>query len=230
MRVFTVGNQYAEKGIAFRESPYPCIEIGEEGRGRTLTRVAVARSFFEALKAEKKKTLERTSVLKLQDQTLILAEERNPDDRRALALVQISAGFRGSTKWTAANDDMAVCQNSERHRNGYGNCSSCGVTWPEGQDHPAGKTLHMWGTFPSPGVKVIAEGYCAQGDAGYAGGHAEKLLIMEPCSAFRIVRLGRLYGVPSRRYVRWTGEVMEVGSWDELFPPSERAAEEAEEV
>ncbi len=46
--------------------------------------------------------------------------------------------------------------------------------------------------------KLIAEGRCAQGDAGRMGGGPEYLLALRPGARFSIQRLGRLYGAPGR--------------------------------
>jgi len=58
---------------------------------------------------------------------------------------------------------------------------------------------------PHPGapepLRVIAEGYCAQGGAGRMGGGPEILAAVKPGS-FELYRRGRLYGAP--RIVRVT--------------------------
>lgn len=46
--------------------------------------------------------------------------------------------------------------------------------------------------------KLIAEGRCAQGDAGRMGGGPEYLLALKPGTRFSIQRQGRLYGSPGR--------------------------------
>lgn len=47
------------------------------------------------------------------------------------------------------------------------------------------------------GCRIISEGWKAQGDAGYAGGGPEYLLIIPNGVTVEIVRTGRLYGAPS---------------------------------
>ena len=228
MRAFTVTDKYAKVGIVLSDKPYPCVEVGEEGRGRILARVAVARAFFDSLVASAKKAFKRAAVLRLADGTIVLDDERNHEDQRALVLVQIPAGFRGGTEWNAAEYRMVPCEGGQRTWD-Y-KCSKCGEPWEENKPHPEGNTLQRWEPFPPEGIKVIAEGQCAEGDAGAMGNHTEKLLIMEPGSMFRVRRDGRLYGEPRKRYVRWTGETLQLCSWDELFPPSERIQEVVEEV
>lgn len=53
--------------------------------------------------------------------------------------------------------------------------------------------------IPEPGlsVQVIAQGHCAQGLAGAAGGGPEYLIVLRHGQAVEIVRGGRLYGNPS---------------------------------
>ena len=46
-------------------------------------------------------------------------------------------------------------------------------------------------------ARVIAEGWCAQGDAGGMGGGPEYLLVLGDGQAVEAVRRGRLYGSPS---------------------------------
>lgn len=48
------------------------------------------------------------------------------------------------------------------------------------------------------GGRIIAEGACAQGDAGYMGGGAEWLLRLPEGAVLEVARTGRLYGTPAR--------------------------------
>lgn len=49
----------------------------------------------------------------------------------------------------------------------------------------------------TPGVAIVAQGWCAQGDAGRMGGGPDMLLTLRPDAPVEIVRTGRLYGSPS---------------------------------
>jgi hypothetical protein len=185
--------------------------------------------------------ISRASIIKTRAKgTLLMVDEKNPDDNRAIVLVDIAAGFRGVTSWTAAEYDEIPCKyqgQKDIFMSGFAanaqRCECCGETVTYENDcwsHPASGYVKAWRDFSEvSGITVLAEGYCAQGTAGRMGGHTVKLLIMEPGSIFRIVRGGRLYGHPSRRYVRWTGETLQLGTYDEIFPPSE-IVEEGEAI
>ena len=222
MRCFTVTESAVSEGIAVTQTPYAHIGVGEEGRGREYVRVALGKRDFP----EGTVRIGAASVLKTRERgTLLVVAPCPGDDRRALALVDIAAGFRGGTAWTGVTTDVAPCPNRGKPR-GYdvtdhaGECNACGAIVPEDGVHADEGTVTPWPAFPPAGITVLAEGARAQGDAGRMGGHAVRLLIMEPGAMFRVVRSGRLYGAPSKRYVRWTGERMELGTFDELFPPS----------
>ena len=231
MRCFTVNGEGASEGIYISCTPYPHIPVGREGRGRKLERFPVASRFADRL-AEGKEIkegdvllVERASVLKTKERgTLLLVEERNHDDRRALALVGIRGGYRGSTKWTAVDKEETPCP-ERGNRLFLSYCSDCNESGVIDQDgytvHPDKGVVVKYAPFPSAGITILAEGYGAEGAAGYAGGpHWVRLIIMEPGACFRVVRRGRLYGGPSELYVYWDGERMRVGTHDEIFPPS----------
>ena len=61
-----------------------------------------------------------------------------------------------------------------------------------------------WTMTQQSGVKVIAEGFVAQGQAGAMGGGPEYLLSLRNGGSFRIEREGRLYGAPAIYEVRNT--------------------------
>ena len=58
------------------------------------------------------------------------------------------------------------------------------------------------------GGKVIAEGRCAQGIAGAAGGGAEMLVSLAPGQGFSVLRGGRLYGHTATVTYIWDGKEM----------------------
>jgi hypothetical protein len=170
MKAFTVEFDVTE-AIRIERTPYPHIGVGEEGRGRVYTRVPVGSLFADSLE---KDLITRASVIQSRKGTLLVVEERDPNDRRALVLVDVPAGYRGGT---------------------------------------------LWENFPSEGVKVLAEGFRAQGQAGRMGGHVVRLLILEPGATFQVTRTGRLYGAPATLVIHWDGETLRVGEPDVVFPP-----------
>ena len=60
----------------------------------------------------------------------------------------------------------------------------------------------------SPKVKIVADGYCAQGIAGRAGGGPEYLVIVEPGVKLEVTRRGRLYGADPVLHLVWDGELV----------------------
>jgi hypothetical protein len=47
-------------------------------------------------------------------------------------------------------------------------------------------------------ARILAKGWCAQGDAGRMGGGPELLIHIKPGESVEITRTGRLYGEPAR--------------------------------
>jgi len=237
---FPVGQRFADT-LAYQA---PCPQRGEllwkeESCSRCGVQTALApgmTTYFrhpEAGEVTRYHAVERASVLRTKEKgTLLLVEERDAADRRALVLADIPAGFRGATSWTGTEKGPIPCPDRGKKLgsldlNGTDRCPKCGVVCPleEGAEffrtHPDEGVAEGWQRFQDiPGVTVMAEGYKAQGDAGGMGGHAVRLLLLEPGSAFRVLRKGRLYGAPASRFVLWDGETLRLGTADEVWPPS----------
>lgn len=227
MKCFTVTANSVTPSIRVSIGPFPHVGIGEAGRGRSYGRVPLGKLDFPTDSVPE--ALECASVIKTREKgTLLLVKEKQGDSRRALVLVEIAAGFRGSTTWTGVTTVKTPCK--KRGQTLYSSqCPDCGTKLPEyGAVHADQGMAYDWPAFPPQGITVVAEGARAQGAAGRMGGHVERLLIMEPGSMFRVARHGRLYGAPSRRYVIWTGEDLKLGSFDELFPATTAEEEQAE--
>ncbi|MED0649937.1 hypothetical protein P9246_10720 [Aeribacillus pallidus] len=233
MKVYKVyGDGEVSTKICAEKEPYPHIPIGESGRGRKLTLFPVGARFAETLGDDR--SIERASVIKTKQKgTLLLVEERTSEDRRALVHLAIEAGFRGGASWTGAEKVETPCLHRKSEINsvyfdkkegGKRFCRTCGTeVKPIGFFNSAHPDEGTYMTYPSleniEGVTVLAEGYCAQGDAGRMGGHPEYLVILEPGTLIRVKRTGRLYGAASELFVRWDGESLSVGTLDVLFPP-----------
>lgn len=67
-----------------------------------------------------------------------------------------------------------------------------------------------WSLADRQGVIVVAEGACAQGDAGRMGGGPEYLAVVADGGSATINRSGRLYGAPATLRVRNAGGVLTV--------------------
>jgi len=213
MKTFEIRTEYNRfylvDGIGITKDPYPHVGVGEEGRGRKYVRFPIGRNLRELSR------LETAGLIKTKNNTLLLVEERCPDDR-ALVLVNVPAGFRGSTSWTAAEYVMVACPERGRWLFAHHgeltpdgkHCASCGCLLGENDKHPMEGMSRKYQEFPPQGVEILAEGRCATGQAGRAGGHAVRLLIMQIGTSFRVVRHGRLYGAPAEWFIRWDGSLL----------------------
>lgn len=220
MQCFTVRN-HIHPYMELSPEPYPHVRVGEEGRGRKLTRFPVGRAFAESVKDSAK--IERASVLKTRGKgTLLLVEERKPGDKRALVLLGIPAGFRGGTRIMGGTGDPVPCPQRglyDPYVEDGRTCVFCGAPF-SGRTHPdTGESI--WTGDPAlwRGITVLADGHVADGTAGRMGGNAELLLIMNPGARLRVRRTGRLYGAPSVLIVFWDGQDLKVGTPDEIDPP-----------
>jgi hypothetical protein len=195
-------------GIEIAAEPYPHVRVGADGRGRFLARFPVGQRFADSLRVVDTDTratyspIERASVIRTKEHgTLLLVEEKDPADLRALVLFRAHGGFRGYSE--LCSPEMRGTVTFERF-------------------FPAAPAEFDF----LPGVKFLAAGYDAEGAAGRAGGpHWEALLIMEPGAAVRAEFYGRLYGGPGHMIVLWDGAAVRAGTRDEVWPPSCEAAE-----
>lgn len=143
------------------------IHVGEAGRGRELRRVAVPAAL-------------------MRDGRL----HELPGEGRALLLIRDQSGYRG--RWYPAE----LCPGGAPAPGDALTCSLCGALlwapWAEGP-HP-----RRGADAPYPlrdeGVRVLAEGLCAQGDAGRMGCGREYLLTVPIGWTAHLWREGRLYG------------------------------------
>jgi hypothetical protein len=154
--------------------PYPHVPVGEEGRGRKMVRVPLAPSLADTL-TDDTTCPDDVAIGRTPDGRLLILPAV-PGDPRALVLLAVPAGYRGSTQIAH-----------------------------EGS------------------VTVLAEGYCAEGQAGRMGGHAEQLLLLEPGARVTVTRRGRLYGACPTVLVVYDGE-LRAGAPDEVEPPAAAAA------
>ncbi|GAB7387377.1 hypothetical protein BSNK01_12130 [Bacillaceae bacterium] len=227
MKAFTVTSEGITKGLLWEKEPYPHVPIGEDGRGRKLYRFPVGRKFAEAID----RRIDRASVIKTREKgTLLLVEEKDQNDHRALVKLAVEAGYRGGAKWTSAAYRIEPCQLRGKTMSIYDvdlcerKCYSCGTEVHKkalGEYlHPEDGTVRVYEPLSStPGVTILAEGYCAQGTAGRMGGHPEYLILIGAGTTLRVARSGRLYGDPAVQYLHWTGEDLRFGTYDVVFPP-----------
>jgi len=241
MKAFKVTKHGVYPGFSWESEPYPHIPIGEPGRGRELVRFPIASRFAESLDTAVR--IERASVLKTKQKgTLLLVEERDSSDKRALVHLAVEAGYRGGAAWTAGSKTTAPCPIRGKEvlntgpyaetKDGKRVCGYCGIeVFPDETkihiQHPDEGIVYDYPLIEEnvPNVTVLAKGYCAQGAAGRMGGHPEYLVILEPGTLLRVERTGRLYGAPPVKYLYWDGGNLLFGTFDEIFPPSDEPEE-----
>jgi hypothetical protein len=111
-----------------------------------------------------------------------------------VVLIRDHSGFRGS--WHLAEYATARCPYEDREIEVGEECPGCGATRHryEFSQHRLvpGRELS-----PNEIGKLIAQGQCAQGEAGRMGGGPEYLVRCLPGTRFSIRRSGRLYGAPA---------------------------------
>lgn len=292
MKAFTVGTT-ATEGLPVSTEPYPHIPVGESGRGRQLTRVALGRrDFGEATKkvactcrgdsqhmynepteydrenplqcrncGEKYEFVLHTNehwyrrhpdrgemtvpafervdhvdfITTKERGTLLVVKERQADNRAAV-LLAVPAGYRGSTSVTCRPVGPKVpCPERGKTYGWSGSecCTQCGTPWIKREDgslaHPDnGKVDECHSIGGHDSVRLVAEGYCAQGTAGRMGGHAEYLIIMRPGARVVVHRHGRLYGATPVLHIVWDGETLHVGPPDVVCQAGFEDSEEGE--
>ena len=145
------------------------ILLGEEGRGRRLARIPLPPG------------------ASLDRQGVVHAIPVSHPDVAVVVLIRDHSGYRGG--WELLTLPQEVCPLRDR--------------WdpPREETCPVCEWRGRHGPYPTnplqPGDlgRLIAEGYCAQGAAGYMGGGPEYLVAARP-GEFCIHRWGRLYGAP----------------------------------
>jgi len=150
-----------------------------------------------------------------------LIDEMDCSDNRALVLVNIAAGYLGTTKWMGATKEELPCLNRGTilANTVEGCCPRCGVSCtPVGHKykHPNYGTITDWAEFPTPGITVLSHGYRAKSEYGLPSKHVVMLLLMEQGASFRVERTGRLLVSPTDRFVIWTGKNLLKGSKNEI--------------
>jgi len=110
----------------------------------------------------------------------------------ALILIRDQSGFRGS--WTLGGPYRSTgCPQGKTIPYGEGECPRCGGRY----EHQA----TVLSELPA-GVRILAQGRCAQGMAGRAGGGPEYLLWAPLGTTLGVSRSGRTYGSPTEYYIR----------------------------
>lgn len=127
------------------------------------------------------------------------AIQTSRDEAAALILLRDHSGYRGG--WCLREAPVSMCPN-EGQLFADPQVPSLRAPCPECGSGDTDHRLLPRGEMSATDIgHVVAEGYCAQGDAGRMGGGPEYLLLARPGS-FSISRAGRLYGQPRRLTVQ----------------------------
>lgn len=142
------------------------IEVGEAGRGRKLVLAPTPPG------------------AKIEVDRMVEAPAKEGERACIVHLLDCS-GYRGGWSLQPARDPQARRAQRE-HAD------------PLGQDHDRAQcpTCSTWDAAKVPAGRIIAEGRCAQGDAGGMGGGPEYLMVLPEGESVEVRRSGRLYGAP----------------------------------
>lgn len=121
-------------------------------------------------------------------------------------LIRDQSGFRGS--WELKGKRGYTCTGPAVE----GECPRCGRTAASRYSKLSADHASSWEDAP----RVIARGYCAQGDAGRAGGGPELIVVLADGEECWIDRTGRLYGAPALVRLRNVGGTVEVKTLAEV--------------
>jgi hypothetical protein len=143
------------------------------------------------------------------------------DDGDALVLVDIRGKPGGEAVWTSARTAPRICPLRNHNGGGYDQCPLCSTSYVDGRHPNEGRFLD-YAPFPPPLVEVIKAGHIRYKSHPEWGDMSEPpwarvyLLHLKPKATIRIHR-GYDKGQANERFIRWTGEQMELGSADEIL-------------
>ncbi len=200
-KCFEVTNGAVREGIALTKDGK--IAVGESGRSRSLT------------------VVNPPAGAEISNNRLI-----SVPGAASVVLIRDHSGYRGS--WSLRQYAEGRCPlDGQLVGAEHGHiCPHCGDDLygaVDGVKHGAAPGLPV---KPTDLGKVIAEGRCAQGDAGRMGGGPEYLLALKPGARFSIQRQGRLYGSPGRLNVEITedGRAVLTDAWATIKAAEANAA------
>lgn len=172
MRCYTIGTGVVE-GIRLNKNRQ--IELGEEGRGRKLIKIPLPEIHITKTTLQSGMTVER------------VVEMGGPSESAVLVRIPDMSGYRGTWELLDATTPETT-KLIEKITTEFPDWGSWGYI---GEIEKLKREA-----IQASKVKTIAEGYCAQGDAGRMGGGPDVLLRLEKGQELLIIRFGRLYGEP----------------------------------
>jgi len=115
MKSFTVTETEVYEGLSVETDPYPHIQVGGRGKGARYTRVPLGRQDFSGVTR-----VERCHPITTKGKgTLLLVKEQRPDHRRAMVLVSVRGGEKGSS-YVLNEDGHNVLDLDDSGRGAYG--------------------------------------------------------------------------------------------------------------
>ena len=205
-----------------------CLAVGQEGRGRWLSRVVVEHRgqmpqvgpevpYASEPWSDSEKTPERLAAFKAYRE--YEARKKAADDASVLFSASIQATRQGAVKL------VSVIGKKVQQADGCVLVADLGMGFRGGNgmtgDITGREEYEEWGekkqrnTFgPMPGV-VLAEGTIAQGDAGRMGGGTQRIFYLPKGQVLRCYRTGRLYGAPASHYYLFDGQKLWCMTYDE---------------
>jgi len=103
MKCYTIVDKEPVQWINIKEEPYPHIAIGEQGRGRKISRVGLGKRDFSPTP----KKIEKASVIRTKEKgTLLVIAEKQQNDDRILVVLGIPMGYRGHTEWEGLDSPL----------------------------------------------------------------------------------------------------------------------------
>lgn len=219
MKAYTVLSSGVEEGLVPTRGSYASyVRCGmvkdDDGELRSIGALVGDRDFSLATEA----IFECHPVRTTRGVILVASDPNRPSDH-GLVHLDVNPGVNGSIEITDYESKSQPCPNREKDLKLVGPCPLCSERVE--RIHPnKGETAKLPSPFPSKGIAVLLEGKKKHRDdpEGRYVLYPSMLLEMEPGSAFRVYTWGR--GEHLIRFVRWDGNSLQMGSYEEIFLPS----------
>jgi len=246
MKAFTVTAHSVTLGIRVHSDPFPHVSMGEPGDFQTSFWIPLDQQTWTSPPRRiircrpklipPKEGLTHPSLMLAanvpmsKEEALVEADRRRKsiypytilgDDDDALVLADIRGKPGGEAVWTSARTAPHICPLRNHNGGGYDQCPLCNTTYIDGR-HPNEGKFKDYTRFPPPLIEVIKTGHIRYkadpdwGDMSKPPWGRIYLLRLKPRAIFRVHR-GYDKGQANERFVRWTGEHMELGSAEEIL-------------
>ena len=224
----------AVEPLAYTNDPYPCLNLGTARPGGRLTRFRINKKVVDGSSVA---VLGEVDVFKPADggdPIIIPRQNPNQPDDRLLCVLNISGGSNnptpatgdGAAIYTAATFSLVNCpqQGKTFPRNAQDvRCVRCNTVLTQGPSeisHPKTGAIREWGTFPPPGVTILAEGFACPA-RGPQDGYRVIAALLSKNARVRVFRAGHVpKGEPSVVVICWNGKEVIIGTDELSFNPA----------